>query len=241
MLLLSAICLWQKSWRVSTVQLQHPSLAARSKARNKKSLFLVLRGVAISDEKSDFSQKFARNFFKPVPESSPQNRSFSISQHGTFFHLKLLPAQCDLDSRYCKLQYSKNLDIIIACQVRCAEYKMGRRLVRYSLLWARKLWHVPWPGFFLYLVFYIVNSFFVYLPPLWTGESINCWDICWRGIKLSKSMKVKIFPSRASLWSWTGYLGGSLSPSTMWQRCFFFVTFHNFKSLLNHKAKYVQK
>ena len=148
----SAICLWQKSRRVSTVQLQHPSLAARSKARNKKSLFLILRGVAISDEKSDFSQKFARNFFKPVPESSPQNRSFSISQHGTFFHLKLLPAQCDLDSRYCKLQYSKNLDIIIACQVRCAEYKMGRRLVRYSLLWAGELWHVPWTGF-LYLAF----------------------------------------------------------------------------------------
>ena len=136
------------------MQLQHPSLAARSKARNKKSLFLIWRRVAISDEKKRFFSKILQDFFfKPVPESSPQNRSFSISQHGTFFHLKVLPAQNDLDSRYCKLQYSKNLDIIIAYQVRCAEYKMGRRLVRYSLLWAGELSHVPWTGF-LYLAFF---------------------------------------------------------------------------------------
>ena len=92
----SAICLWQKSRRVSTVQLQHPSLAARSKARNRKSLSEMKKGIFLKSSPEFF---FETSSWSRSEDSSHQ--TFSKSQHGTFFHLKFLTAQCDLDSRYC--------------------------------------------------------------------------------------------------------------------------------------------
>ena len=101
---------------------------------------------------------------KPVPEAAVKIPHIKLSVYlsmGHFFTESSFSHNVIsiLDIASCNISWSqtveyKNLDFIIARQVRCAEYKMGRRLVRYSLLWAGELWHVPWPGF-LYLAFFI--------------------------------------------------------------------------------------